>query len=243
MQRTSFTFLHMPQNHADRRLQIEARESSEPSLGAVERKKRSILRLKHEGVPTIEHLPVIADSNQAKLRTVDEVAQRAIAVCLTALKGEGLDGRSLKSAVKQHGASTFFSPRESAFINDPRARQEDRLQFSWRYECYWVLLWALGYVGTLERPEDICDVAKAVLCLRDRANEEFIRDARLRSISDILDEADLIYRYNWAVVNARIKGEEPPAQLVAGVVVERHYALNWLIGYMDQEWDDISTDT
>ncbi|MDR2636809.1 MAG: DUF4272 domain-containing protein [Zoogloeaceae bacterium] len=28
-----------------------------------------------------------------------------------------------------------------------------------------------------------------------------------------------------------------------GVTMERHYALNWLIGYMDQEWDDISTDT
>ncbi|MGO7286211.1 DUF4272 domain-containing protein, partial [Rhizobium ruizarguesonis] len=24
---------------------------------------------------------------------------------------------------------------------------------------------------------------------------------------------------------------------------ERHYALNWLTGYMDQDWDDISTDT
>jgi len=27
------------------------------------------------------------------------------------------------------------------------------------------------------------------------------------------------------------------------VTLERHYALNWLIGYMEQEWDDISTDT
>jgi len=28
-----------------------------------------------------------------------------------------------------------------------------------------------------------------------------------------------------------------------GVTYERHYAPNWLIGYMDEEWDDISTDT
>nr|WP_246762835.1 DUF4272 domain-containing protein [Rhizobium sp. NZLR1] len=28
-----------------------------------------------------------------------------------------------------------------------------------------------------------------------------------------------------------------------GAVYARHYALNWLIGYMDQDWDDISTDT
>jgi hypothetical protein len=28
-----------------------------------------------------------------------------------------------------------------------------------------------------------------------------------------------------------------------GVAQERHHALNWLIGYMDQEWDKVSTDT
>ena len=28
-----------------------------------------------------------------------------------------------------------------------------------------------------------------------------------------------------------------------GVTEERHYALNWLIGYMEQAWDDVSTST
>jgi len=27
------------------------------------------------------------------------------------------------------------------------------------------------------------------------------------------------------------------------MVVERHHALNWLIGYQGQDWDDVSTDT
>ena len=27
------------------------------------------------------------------------------------------------------------------------------------------------------------------------------------------------------------------------VVIERHHALNWLIGYENQQWDDVSTDT
>jgi hypothetical protein len=27
------------------------------------------------------------------------------------------------------------------------------------------------------------------------------------------------------------------------VTDERHYALNWLIGYLEQAWDDVSTDT
>jgi hypothetical protein len=62
-------------------------------------------------------------------------------------------------------------------------------------------------------------------------------------MDQILDQADLIYRYHWAVVDARVKGKQPPAGLDPGIVYERHYALNWLIRYSDQEWDDISTDT
>jgi hypothetical protein len=79
--------------------------------------------------------------------------------------------------------------------------------------------------------------------LQDRTQEQFIADAKLRSIESILDEADLIYRYRWAVVDARVKGEDAPALLHPGVAMERHHALNWLIGYMEQEWDDVSTDT
>jgi hypothetical protein len=106
-----------------------------------------------------------------------------------------------------------------------------------------VLLWALGYVETLGRPEGICDVSKAVGFLRERTTEQFLKDAKLRPIATILDQADLIYRYHWAVVDALVKGKDAPAKLEKGVVQERHYVLNWLVGYMEQEWDDISTDT
>ena len=58
-----------------------------------------------------------------------------------------------------------------------------------------------------------------------------------------MDQADLIYRMHWALRQAQIEGEAPPAGMVWDVVFERHYALNWLIGYMDQPWDEVSTDT
>jgi len=199
--------------------------------------------LKTEGVPTIAHLPVIEDSREAKLRTQDDIAKRAIAVCLTAVKGEGLEQVIIDSLVARYGADQFFSPKEAAFIKDPNPDQQERIQFAWRYECYWVLLWALGYVDSLDRPEEICDVVKAVGILRNRDTAQFLSDARLRSIASLLDEADLIYRYHWAVVNARLTNMESPAKLDPGVVQERHYVLNWLIGYMGQEWDEISTDT
>lgn len=79
--------------------------------------------------------------------------------------------------------------------------------------------------------------------LRDLGTEGLRKKARLRPQADILDACDLIYRYHWAVVDARLKNAPAPAGLDSGVVYERHYALNWLVGYMDQDWDDISTDT
>jgi hypothetical protein len=112
-----------------------------------------------------------------------------------------------------------------------------------RYEAAWTLLWALDYVKTLGKPQDICDVPLAVSFVKGITAEKFIAGAWLRPLGEILDEADVTYRHHWAVLEARVSGTEPPAGLDPGVTYERHYALNWLIGYMDQEWDDTTTDT
>ncbi len=71
----------------------------------------------------------------------------------------------------------------------------------------------------------------------------FLKNASLRAQGEILDAADLVCRYHWAIVNARVNDREPPSGLDSSVVIERHHALNWLMGYMNQEWDDVSTDT
>jgi hypothetical protein len=136
-----------------------------------------------------------------------------------------------------------FSPDERRFLSNRTPTEHDRVQFSWRYEGAWVMLWALGYVETLDKPTTICDVPRAVTFMKDRTMAQFISDATLRSSTEILDAADRIYRYHWAVVEARVTQQEPPAGLEPGVTMERHYALNWLIRYMDQAWDDVTTDT
>lgn len=233
----------MSQTAGERKAKIEQHETATPSVEAAARKTRSMERLKKEGVPSVDHLPVIEDSKECRKRTAEEIAHRAIAVCITAVKGEGLDQATVEALVKNYGADAFFTPEEKAFIKNPSPSHQDRVNFAWRYECAWVLLWALGYVESLERPEKICDVVKLVGIVRDHSTEQLVKDAKLRPLDQLLDEADLIYRYHWATTNARLKGEDAPAKLEGGVVVERHYALNWLIGYMDQEWDDVSTDT
>jgi hypothetical protein len=45
------------------------------------------------------------------------------------------------------------------------------------------------------------------------------------------------------VRDAQLFGKPAPRDIEAGVVRERHYAFNWIIGYCGQPWDEISTDT
>lgn len=213
------------------------------SQEAQQRKARSEARLEREGVPVNRHLPMIESEAEIEPRRKEEIALRALCLLLVAVKGEGLEQDIVARIVDDYGLAPHFTPKENAFVADPEPSEHDRIQFCWRYEAAWVLLWALGYVDALEKPTHICDVGYAVEQMKERNTEAFIAEATLRPLADILDEADLIYRYHWAVVDARIKQQPAPAELMPGVTMERHYALNWLARYMGQLWDDISTDT
>ena len=213
------------------------------SAEALARKEKSSARLRQRNIPTSIHLPVIEDTSSARKRSKEQIAHRAIALCIVAVKGEGLEQKEVLDLVKRYEAQSFFTPDEKKFIENPAPTKSERAKFGWRYEDYWVMLWALGYIDKLNYPDTICDVSKAVKTLLSKTPEKFVQDSQLRNLSEILDEADLIYRYDWAAVDARIHKRVAPARLNEEVVLERHHALNWLIGAMDQEWDDVTTDT
>ncbi|KHM90147.1 DUF4272 domain-containing protein, partial [Xanthomonas vesicatoria] len=65
----------------------------------------------------------------------------------------------------------------------------------------------------------------------------------LRPLPELLDALDLHLRLHWAVRQAGHTHQAPPADLVAGVVYERHYALNWLLHFEDADWDEVDTPT
>ncbi|MFB7817199.1 DUF4272 domain-containing protein [Paenibacillus chitinolyticus] len=229
---------------------IDAHIQSSPSAEA--RKERNMVLLTEQGVPVIEHLPVIDGDEFAAIRTKEEIAARATALCMVAMYGadvaEDTDTKEAKEfiegVIELYGASSFFTEKERAFLESDSPDPTDAIQFAWMYECYWVLLWSLGYAEELGYPDSVCDVQAAVDALRLAGNfETLLEQAKVRSKADILEEADRIYRYDWACVDARIKGNPAPAGLNGGVVLERHRALNWLVRYMDAEWDDVSTDT
>jgi len=207
------------------------------------RKKRSEELLKILGIPIDPSLPPIESEEETTPPSAKDMAKRAVGFCAVALRGEGLKQQEVISLLNGKDVWASATPEEKKFLLKKKPARQEMINFKWRYESLWVLLWALGHEEDLGAPTSICDVQRAVRMVLDIPSEDFIQRAKSRPISKILDEADLIYRYDWAVVDARIKGKEAPGNLNPGVVYERHYALNWLIGYMDQEWDEVTTDT
>jgi Domain of unknown function (DUF4272) len=197
--------------------------------------------LRQQGVPVNVNLPLIESEATARIRTTEEIAGRLLALAMVAVKGEGLEQELIDDIVTSRNIAPFFSPNETAFINDPTPSNHDRIQFAWQYECAWVMLWALKYVdGPLPYPDSICDVPFLAQTVRDNEN---LAQFGSQPPNNILNEADLIYRYHWAVRQASIDGVPAPAGLESGVVMERHRALNWLISYCDADWDEVGTDT
>lgn len=208
---------------------------------AEARKSRSIEVLKNKGIPCIDGLPRISSISESHRRDVKEVALRAMALAVVAEKAMGLEMDAVTKVISRYQLEGAFTPEERKFINSKSVDEKTRIQFIWRYESYWVLLWALGYVEVLEYPDRVCEVPLALSKMTEKSVEAFIKGAKLRSQSEILDQADLILRYHWASREALLQGKEPPAGLDNSVIMERHYTLNWLIEKYD--WDEVPTDT
>ena len=161
---------------------------------ALARKQRSEAILRSEGVPYIEHLPRIELEVTVRRRTVEEIAWRAMAVGLAAVKGEGLEQPRVLEVLAQYQLEPHLTSAERRFLLDDGPSELDRTNFTWKYEGYWVLLWALGYVADLGRPDHTCDVPSAVQVMVQRTPQQLLADARRRDLVEILDAADLAFR-------------------------------------------------
>lgn len=218
--------------------------ANELSQEAVRRKERSESLLAEQGIPINRGLPKLPVASEVNPRPVEEIAYRVLCLLPIAGRGCGLDPADEKQIIDDYDLIDHFTPKERAYLNDPSPSEPTKINFNWRFEAAWVLLWALGYIDEeLSKPTSICDVQRAYGIVFDRDREQFIADARPLPISKILDEADLIYRYNWATNEARLRGREAPSGLNNSVIVERHYALNWLVYDEFQDWDDVEIDT
>ena len=220
-------------------LDIEAQATE----AALARKARTEARLAEEGVPVNANLPAIEDETQAAIRDHEAVVRRALALLGVAQYGATGDFEGATGLLDRFGLTPDdLTPAERAFIASDAPSEMERLQFSWRFEAAWALLWALGLHDELGKPVAPMDLDRLSVVVGEDVRS-LVAKTELRPAAELLDAADAIYRYRWALQDARIGDRAPPAGLDPSVAVERHVALNWLIGYLGQDWDAVTPDT
>lgn len=196
-----------------------------------------------------------------QIRTADEVARRCVILYAVLGAGHGEPQDESVAWLRREGVWDAVSPVESAFLLSESPTQQQCVNATWRAEALFPLLWSLGLIRELPIPQQLCDVQlmQGVLPPLFGSVADFITSARLRSDAEIHAANEEIYQIHWRVRDFQLQNEPtPPGQLArmpvedcdppaesydSGVVQERHYALNWLIGYCEQDWDDITTDT
>ena len=213
---------------------------------AWRRKQATEARLLEHGWLTPSSLPPVAGEGEVDLRPAAEVMGRALALLLVAVRAESLAEGAPEALTadrlhqKLPGAFAHLTPQELQFVNTDAPTQAHVVAMEWRYEALNVLLWALGLVDELIWPDTLCDMAHCVSVLVGVDADALVGNAALRPSADIIDQLDLHLRLHWLLRDAELQGHTKPA-LRRGVLMERHHALNWLIGYEQANWDKVST--
>lgn len=226
---------------------------AEETQADKDRKARSIAVCKAKGIPYIEHLRAAVYESECRIPSREDILRRAAAVfaaCVYAEAHTSGQCEEPKEEAKEmaeeldnrYGINAWLSPKEQAYLEGKLDDAASHNRFGWRYECCAVLLWALS-LYELEEPDEICDASKLGAIMWNNDFDSLMEKAQLRSKEELLDRQDLIFRYDWACVEARIHGKELTA--VSGdIVFEWHYALNWLVGAEGiTDWDEVRTTT
>lgn len=206
--------------------------------------------------------PLFVEDDDVATRSPQDVARRTLVLWAVELRAEGVPQKEARQIIDRLGLWEFVSPNERTFLDNPDPSPEESRRLVWRLECLWVFMWALGYIDDLGWPAGMCDVKRlARLIARHENDPKFITEAKLRPVRERLDAQDLTLRIHWAIRDALLHhdGMMPDgldwsgnrewvpvaASSAAGVVEERHYALNWMIinPLEPEEWDDVDTST
>lgn len=212
----------------------------------IERKAKNEEILERENIKSNKHLPCVESERETTIRSAKEIAERASILAVTNLVAfNSISSEEAVDYLQNYKLWESVTEGEKEFLANPT---DDRKMYeTWKCEGIWTLMWALKKVDTLDFPNEFCDLgnisAENYPVANDKDPFEFINAVHeVRSKKEILDAADLYYRYNWACVDERINGRQIE-NINPGIVYERQYALNWLIHYMDQDWDNVTCDT
>lgn len=226
-------------------LSIFEQGKNKNSKTAEQRKRETEKFLALHHIPFIAHLPLVEEEEEVKIRAPQEITKRIIILAYLGYIGEVPESKQeVIRFLKEHKLWSAVTGGERKLFEKENLTEQERINISWKTEAIWVLLWSIGKVNKLDLPVQQVNIQGLLSLLPGFLStpDEFIKTAAVRSVTEILDMLDLLYRIHWATRDAYLKGQPIPANLDEGIVMERHYAVNWLTCYAG-DWDEITTDT
>ncbi len=181
-----------------------------------------------------EHIP----------QTAEKIAKRALVLSAVITAAYGSPVEDIFNWLKKENLYSELTPNELDVLNNPTNKKKI-INITWRLEALAALLWSISKLEVLPQLTKQCDTGplKEAVVWPPYPTKKFIESSLLRSKEVISNQYENVYQAHWKVRDARINGREVPEGLISGVVMERHYGFNWIVGYEGLEWDDITTDT
>lgn len=180
------------------------------------------------------------------IRTEDELYQRLIA--LWAVVGAAKTGQAyFAEYIEQNGMMDWLTPNERAFLFSQSRSERQINQFSWQAECLQLLAWCGGLYGNLDLPRTYSELGDwFALFPADMEDVGRLRRAlKVRDKNELIMWSDKLMNAHWLVRDKRINNKSAQINLDGEVVQEWHYAINWMVYFLEdpQDWDDVTTDT
>ncbi len=185
------------------------------------------------------------DDFEDEFQTALACAQRCVVLFGVVSAGHGEDRAEIVDWLKNQDLWRVVSAEEKVLLETASPTEQQKVNATWRVEALYLLLWALQKIPSVSNFIELCDVQKikSVCSFYLKSTREFLESSELRSEDEIYDVNELIYQAHWEIRDAQINSRPLPDAIIPGLVQERHYAINWLMGYCGQEWDEITTDT
>ncbi|MFX1502185.1 MAG: DUF4272 domain-containing protein [Promethearchaeota archaeon] len=183
--------------------------------------------------------------NESQIRPPEEVAKRAIVLLGIFQAATGRKKEEVIKILKDLYLWKDVSEMERKFLLSPSEETKfEAIQFGWRSEAVFILLWALQLIEQEKIPTDETNLDLIVDLLKDSEYYKKIdvKNVQLRNINEILDLLDQIQIIHRELRDASIHNKEPPNNYHPSIIYEWYYALNWLV-HSNEDWDYMTTDT
>lgn len=202
--------------------------------------EKNINLLKEKNIPFIEHMKAIPFNSCTNLREKTEIIDRmlsdyAIATCaLYALEGnENRLGNIIKKMDSNLCILKVLTKEDTDFLmamESKKVSKQGLQDATWAFEECAMLMWTLGLIDKPNSDKE-CNVEQLdKFFFNIKSYDELSSQCSIKSKEEILEQADLLFRYHWACRETRMQGKQLP-QLNEMIVQEQRRALEWILNW------------